>query len=222
MTGNTEKLLIVEPDEALRDSIAQTVRHAGYKVSTDYSQGIKSVLAFNPDVVILGADPPQLDCCDLLSEIKATQRTRQVRVIMLSHGGSAERTRGMDLGADDVLSLPFEPHELLSRVRWQLRNKTAFDELEQQARTTDENRDVARQVVTVVKGERRALRVGAIVALALLAIAGAALLLLYHRAQQQNMRVYVAITRLQNRMLTERQLMDRSGDSAIHRDCFQG
>src|SRR5215469_13515871 len=210
MASNPEKLLVVESDHVLRERIAQTLRHAGYEVSTDYGEGINSVLTFHPDGVILGADPPQLDCCDLLSEIKGTQRTQNVRVIMLSRGGPAERTRGLDLGADDVLSLPFEPHELLSRVRWQLRNKTAFDELQQQTRTAEENRNVAQQVVTAVNDERRALRIGRIVALALLAVAGTALLVFYHRTQQENVRVYAAISRLQSGMLTERQLMDRS------------
>jgi DNA-binding response OmpR family regulator len=63
-------------------------------VSTDYSGGMKSVLAFEPDLVILGADPPQLDCCDLLSEIKASRHTQNIRVVMLVHGSAAERTRG--------------------------------------------------------------------------------------------------------------------------------
>lgn len=210
MASNPEKLLVVESDDVLRDSILRTLKHAGYEVSIDYREGINSVLTFNPDAVILGADPPQLDCCDLLSEMKGIERTRNIRVIMLSRGGPAERTRGLDLGADDVLSLPFEPHELLSRVRWQLRNKTAFDQLEQQARTADENRDVAQQVVTAVNDERRALRVGRIVALALLAVAGIAFLAFYHHTQQESVRVYAAITRLQSGMLTEQQLMDRS------------
>src|SRR5260370_4499873 len=86
---------------------------------------MKAVLAFNPDAVVLGADPPQLDCCDLLSEIKGSESTHDVRVVMLSRGGSAERTRGLDLGADDVLSLTFDSHGLLSRVRSQLRTKSA-------------------------------------------------------------------------------------------------
>jgi hypothetical protein len=46
-------------------------------------------------------DPPPLDCCDLLSEINGSQHTRNIRVVMLSPGGSAERTRGLDLGADE-------------------------------------------------------------------------------------------------------------------------
>lgn len=210
MTSSVEKLLVVESNDVLRDNIVQTLKDAGYEVSTDYSKGINSVLALNPDVVILGANPPQLDCCDLLSEIKGSQRTQDIRVIMLSQGGAAERTRGLDLGADDVLSLPFEPHELLSRVRWQLRNKTAFDQLQQQTRTVDENRDVARQLVTAVNDERRSLRVGRIIAVALLAAGATAILVFYHRTQQNNTRVYAAITRLQSGMLTQQQLMDRS------------
>lgn len=171
---------------------------------------MNSVLAFSPDAVILGADPPQLDCCDLLAEIKGTDLTRNIRVIMLAHGGPAERTRGLDLGADDVLSLPFDPHELLSRVRWQLRNKTVTDEFQQQARTAEENRNVAQQVVSAVHEERRTLRVGGIIAISVVAVAGAAFLIFYHRTQQENMRVYSAITRLQSGMLTQQQLMDRS------------
>ena len=124
MNSKAGKLLVVESDDALREQIVAVLRDAGYEVSTNYQHGMKAVLAFDPDAVVLGADPPQLDCCDLLSEIKGSDQTIHIRVVMLSPGGSAERTRGLDLGADDVLSLPFDAHELLSRVRSQLRDKS--------------------------------------------------------------------------------------------------
>src|SRR5258708_35209019 len=101
MEDKTGKLFVVEPDDALRDHITALLNDAGFEVSTDYSGGMKAVLAFNPDVVVLGADPPQLDCCNLLSEIKASKHTHNIRVVMLSPGGPPERTRGMDLGAAD-------------------------------------------------------------------------------------------------------------------------
>src|SRR5882724_12022530 len=94
MESNTEKLLVVDSDDALRNRIATILSDAGYQVSTDYDEGMKSILAFGPDAVILGADPPQLDCCDLLSEIKGAAHTHNIRVVFLSPGGSAERTRG--------------------------------------------------------------------------------------------------------------------------------
>jgi len=208
--SNSEKLLVVEPDDALRNGVVAVLRDAGYEVSTDYHDGIRSVLTFNPDAVILGADPPRLNCCDLLSEIKGSERTHDVRVLMLSPGGSAERTRGLDLGADDVLSLPFEPHELLSRLRWQLRDKRTADDLRRRAQLEEENRKATQQVVTAVKEERRTLRVGGILAVAVLLVAGVAFLVFYRRTQQQNTRVYAAITRLQSGVLTQQQLMDQS------------
>src|SRR3954452_19722622 len=208
--SSNERVLVVEADNAIGTSIATVLSDAGYEVSTDYRGGMKSVLTFDPDAVILGANPPQLDCCDLLSEIKGSERTQNIRVLMVSPGGSGERTRGLDLGADDVLSLPVDAHELLSRVRWQLRSKHTIEEHREQAHTVKKNQDVAKRVVAAVGEERRALRLGVIFALGLGAIAAAAFLIFYHRTQQQNTRVYAAITRLQTGMLTEQKLMDRS------------
>ncbi len=208
--SNNERVLVVESGDAFRRSIVSVLADAGYEVSTDCGEGIKSVLGFRPDVVVLGADPPQLDCCDLLSEIKGSAQTQNIRVLMLSPGGSAQRTRGLDLGADDVLSLPFDPHELLSRVRWQLRDKHTIENLRQQATAVEQNRVVAQQVVTVVDEERRTLRVGAMLVVAVLFVAGVAFLIFYRRTQQQNTRVYAAITKLQTGVLTQQKLMDRS------------
>jgi two-component system, OmpR family, phosphate regulon response regulator PhoB len=109
MKSKTEKLLVVESDDVLRERIAAVLSDAGYQVATDYEEGIKSVLAFGPDVVILGADPPQLDCCDLLSEIKGSEHTQNIRVVMLSPGGSGERTRGMDLWGRRCAVSTFRP-----------------------------------------------------------------------------------------------------------------
>jgi len=210
MNDKTGKLLVVESDDALRDQIVTVLSGAGYEVSTDYREGMKAVLAFNPDAVVLGADPPQLDCCDLLSEIKSSERTHNIRVVMLSPGGSAERTRGLDLGADDVLSLPFDSHELLARVRLQLRNKSVADELRERLRLAEENRNANQQVVTAVNEERRTLRVGAVAAVAVLIIAGLVFFFFYRRTQEQNTRVYAAITKLQSGVLTEQRLMEHS------------
>src|SRR2546425_9201549 len=210
MESKTEKLLVVESDDLLRERIAAVLTDAGYQVSTDYEEGIKSVLAFGPDVVILGADPPQLDCCDLLSEIKGSEHTHNIRVVMLSPGGSAERTRGLDLGADDVLSLPFDSHELLARVRSQVRSKYIADEFRERLRLAEENRTAAEQVVTAVNEERRTLRVGGLAAVAGLIVAGLVFFFFYRRTQEQNTRVYAAITRLQTGVLTEQRLMERS------------
>jgi len=210
MNHKAEKVLVVEPDNGLREHIVTALSEAGYKVSTDYLEGMNSVLSFDPDVVILGANPPQLDCCDLLSEIKGSEHTRNIRVVMLSPGGPAERTRGLDLGADDVLSLPFDPQELRSRVRLQLRNKSDAEDSQERLRLAESNRSATQQVVTAVNEERRTLRIGGLATGSVLLLAALAFLFSYRRTQEQNTRVYGAITRLQAGVLTQQQLMERS------------
>ncbi len=210
MRSKAERLLVVESDDRLRDQIVVVLSDAGYEVSTDYEQGIKAVLAFDPDAVVMGADPPRLDCCDLLSELKGSERTQNIRVVMLSPGGSAERTRGLELGADDVVSLPFDSHELLSRVRSQLRDKSVADGFREKLRLAEESQNTAQQVVTAVNEERRTLRVGGLATVGVLIVASLVLLFFYRRTQEQNTRVYAAITRLQTGVLTQQQLRERS------------
>src|SRR5438309_2669734 len=218
MNDKTGRLLVVESDDALRQHIVAVLTDAGYEVTTDYRGGMKAVVAFNPDIVVLGAHPPQLDCCDLVSEIKSSERTHNIRVVMLSPGGSAERTRGLDLGADDVLSLPFDSHELLARVRSQVRRKYIADEFRERLRLAEENRNAAQQVVTAVNEERRTLQVGGLAAVAVLIVAGLVFFFFYRRTQEQNTRVYAAISRLQTGVLTEQKLMERSRRALEDRD----
>jgi CheY-like chemotaxis protein len=135
---------------------------------------------------------------------------------MLAPGGSGERTRGLDLGADDVLSLPFDSHELLSRVRSQLRNKSIADELRERLRLGEENRNATQQMVTAVNEERRTLRAGGLASVAVLIVAGLVFFFFYRRTQEQNTRVYAAITRLQTGVLTQQQLMERSRRALEH------
>ena len=206
MNSPSERLLVVETDGVLREGVASVLRNAGYEVATDFQHGMKVVLDFKPDIVILGADLPKLDCCDLLSEIKGSERTQNIGVVLLSPGGAAERSRGLDLGAADVLSLPFEPQELLARVRSQLRNKRIADHL----RDAEESRNAAKDVVAAVNQERRMLRFGGFVTIVVLMVAGLVSFFVHRRTLQQNFRVYAAITKLQTGMLSQQGLIERS------------
>jgi DNA-binding response OmpR family regulator/S1-C subfamily serine protease len=210
MNFKAEKLLVVESDDTLREGIAAVLSDAGYEVSTDDRGEIGTVLAFGPDAVLLSADPPRLDRCDLVSQIKGSTQTQDIRVVILSPGGPAERIRAMGLGADDVLSVPFDPRELLSRVRSQLRNRRLACEIRERLRKAEENRNGTQQVVAAVKEGRRTLRAGSLAIIAVFSVAALVSLLFYRRTQQQNTRVYAAITRLQAGV-TQQQLTRRSG-----------
>ena len=213
MGQQTGKILVVEPDESLKLTLLAVLGEAGYEVSTDYRDGMKAVLAFEPDVVLLGADPPQLDCCDLLSEIKGSKQTRKIKVVMLVHGTSAERTRGLDLGAEDALSLPFDPAELLSRIRTQLRSKQDADELADRIRTVAESKKASLRVVSAVNKERRTFVAGAVSVVLVLVIVGVTSLALYRRGHAEDVRVYAAITHMQSGAFSQQKLIERSHQS---------
>ena len=213
MNDQAGKLPVVEPDDALRATLITLLGDAGYKVSTHYRGEIKAVLAFEPDLVILGADPPQFDCCDLLSEIKGSKHTRNIRVVMLVRGSAAERTRGLDLGADDAVSLPLDPAEFLSRISSQLRSKQTADELWERLHLAEESQNTNQQVVTAVHEERRTFLASATAIVLVLIIVGFVSFSFYRRSRADNVRVYAAITRLQTGALSQQSLLERSRQS---------
>jgi S1-C subfamily serine protease len=129
---------------------------------------------------------------------------------MLVHGSAAERTRGLDLGADDALSLPFDSAELLARIRFQLRNKQIADELGERLRFAEESQNTNQQVVTAVHEERRTFLVGAAAIVVVLIIVGLVSFSFYRRNHAENVRVYAAITRLQTGALSQQSLLERS------------
>src|SRR5712692_8896895 len=140
-----QSILIVDPDSASRRVLEELVRSAGYDVAVSSSQaeGFKFVQDASIDLLLLSADLADIQCCDALAEVKGNAATAGTRVILLIHGGGAERARGLELGADDVLILPWDGAELLARVRVQLREKRAFNQFQEKTRIADQGREIA-------------------------------------------------------------------------------
>lgn len=208
MEFGPDKVMIVEADLGLREHLASILVNAGFQVSPEPAATLKTVLESMPDVIVLGANPPQLDCCDLLADVKGSEQARHVRVIMVAAGGSAERVRGLDLGADDVVSLPLEDRELLARVRAQLREKRPEDELRETVRKDRDSRRQDNLVLRALNAGRRTLRRSMIVLAALAVFGTGFVAYLYWRSQKQNVRVYAALARLQSGAANERELID--------------
>ena len=113
-------------------------------------------------------------------------------------------------------SKPFD--EVIAGVRSQLRNKSIADEFRERLSLAEENRNATQQVVTAVNEERRTLRVGGLATAAIVIVAGLVSFFFYRRTQEQNTRVYAAITRLQTGVLTEQHLMEPSRRALEDRD----
>jgi S1-C subfamily serine protease/DNA-binding NarL/FixJ family response regulator len=210
MKFGPDKVTVVEADAILRQYVATTLTDAGFQVFAEPGATLKNIVESMPDVIVLGANPPQLDCCDLLADVKGSEQTRQIRVIMVSTGASAERVRGLELGADDVLSLPIDDHELLARVRAQLREKRPEDELRETLHNERQSRQQARRILDAISQGRRTLRFGIVSVVALALVTMGIIALLSWRSQKQNVRVYAALTKLQTSLASERGLIEQA------------
>jgi DNA-binding response OmpR family regulator len=214
-----QSILIVDPDPASLRLQEDLVRSAGYEVATSSSQaeGFKFVQDASIDLLLLSADLADIQCCDALTEVKGNAATAGTRVILLIQAGAAERARGLDLGADEVLTSPWEPAELLARIRVQLREKHAFDELREKTRIADEGRAMAQtafQTLAVTEkmtrdasslGRMLKIGVSALFAVALL-IAGV-FILFSRRANKEANQAYAVIAQLERRAHRQEQLM---------------
>ena len=115
------KILIVEDENTLRDTLALNLRQSGHAVLTaaDGRSGLDLARAETPDLVILDLMLPELDG---LSLCRMLRRDSSVPIIMLTaRGTEMDRIAGLETGADDYVVKPFSLGELMARVRAQLR-----------------------------------------------------------------------------------------------------
>ena len=208
MKFGPDKVTVVVTDDALREHLGRILTDAGYQVFAESNVSLKTVLTESPDVFVLGGDPPDLDCCELVADLKRSERTRHMRLIVLANGGAGGRIRALDLGADDVLSAPFEDRELLARVRAQLREKGPEDNLRETMRERDKSKRELRRMFRALNQGRRTLRFAVALLIVITLLAGAALGFLYWRSQRQDIRVYSAVAKLQTGIASEQQLLD--------------
>ncbi|MEU4623712.1 response regulator transcription factor [Actinoplanes sp. NPDC023801] len=116
------RILVVEDDAAVRDSLGRTLRFEGYQVDTagDGLAALDVVRAGEPDAVILDVSMPRMDGLEACRRLRADGVV--VPVLMLTARDSVgDRVAGLDAGADDYLVKPFALQELLARIRALLR-----------------------------------------------------------------------------------------------------
>jgi two-component system KDP operon response regulator KdpE len=124
MTDNRfrdRRILVVDDEERMVRFIRLNLEHDGFRVIDAYngSQAINKIRTNMPDLVLLDIMMPDLDGFEVL---KIIRETSSVPVIMLTAKGEEDdRVRGLELGADDYVTKPFSPRELVSRVRAVLR-----------------------------------------------------------------------------------------------------
>jgi DNA-binding response OmpR family regulator len=126
-----QQLLMIEDDARLAQMVGEYLERSGYTVThaIDAKAGLALLQdppAAPPDLVILDLMLPDIDGLEVCRRIRAMPGDQgQVPVLMLTaKGDPMDRIVGLELGADDYLPKPFEPRELLARIRAVLRRRT--------------------------------------------------------------------------------------------------
>lgn len=117
---DTETILVVDDDQHLRTILKHVLEQGGFRVelAQDGPQALAYLQQELPDLVLLDVMMPGLDGFDVLRELRSRFRTHHLPVIMLTaKGETPHKVRGLAQGANDYLSKPFVPDELVLRVR---------------------------------------------------------------------------------------------------------
>jgi two-component system OmpR family response regulator len=117
INDSTMRLLVIEDEPDLLNGVARALRRSGYVVdlAADGEEGLFKALNTDYDGIVLDVMMPKLDGWTVLEKLRKEKKTP---VLMLTARSSTkDRVRGLDTGADDYLSKPFETDELLARLR---------------------------------------------------------------------------------------------------------
>lgn len=120
-----EKLLIVEDEEATRETWAEFFQNTGYQIveAADGQEALDVARAENPDLVLLDLRLPRLDGYQVCQRLKSDPAMSHIPIIMITAflTGSSDTVRGIEYGADDYLNKPVDLDVLAARVKMVLR-----------------------------------------------------------------------------------------------------
>ena len=126
------KILIVEDDKHILTGLVDNLEMDGYKaiVAHDGKEALKQVKERNPDLIVLDIMLPRLNGFEVCKELKLKGVTTPI-IILSGRAQEADKVLGLELGADDYVTKPFSPRELIVRIKAVLRRANGQAKLEE-------------------------------------------------------------------------------------------
>ncbi len=150
------KILVVDDEPDALELIQYNLKTAGFDVVTaaDGEEALKKARTTQPELIILDVMLPEVDGLEVCKTLRREPDTAGIPIIMLTaKAGEIDRVLGLELGADDYVTKPFSPRELVLRVKALLRRRTPSEPEVEKLEFPDLKIDVARHEVLV--GGRR-------------------------------------------------------------------
>src|ERR1700736_7059262 len=203
------RVLLLNLGMASVQEVKQALSGQGYEITTERNLTVDEILALPPEVLITEATPSDLSCCGVMSQIKASPVLPTLRIVMIVHGGALERARGLDLGADDVVSFPFEPLEFAARVRTQFRERQPELELEAKLKDALQKERLAETAVQALSGGTNAKRRSWLI-VAILVLAALATIISNRHSRKDTLQLKAEVVRLNGGILQQGELLRRA------------
>jgi len=146
------RILLVNLAMESVQEVARALSGQGYEITADRNLTVEEMLTLSPEVIVTEVTPSDLGNCGLISQIKARSDPRTSKAVLIVHGGALERARALDLGADDVVSFPFEPSEFAAKIRTQFREMQPELELEAKLKVALQREHLAETAVEALSG----------------------------------------------------------------------
>jgi len=219
MDTKRDKIVLIDAREQPRLALETELLQAGYEVfaTPSFAEGVKYAQQTDPELVILDAGEAGSRWSEAVSELKAAASTRYVLVLVLSSLGPAERARALDLGADDVVSRPWDPQEFQARIRTQIRTRRAGRALFDQVRIAEEGQHIARTAFDALAVTEkmtkdafsldRRLRIGLVGVLGGALLMAAIFYIFTRRVEKESRRAYKIISQLEDNLAGQEKLL---------------
>jgi S1-C subfamily serine protease/DNA-binding NarL/FixJ family response regulator len=195
------RVLLLNLTGEARGAVQHALSAEGYEIATENGLSVDQVLTLAPEVLVTEATPSDLSCCGLISQLKSRPDTRPLKIVMVIQGGALERARALDLGADDVISFPFDPVEFAARIRTQFRERQPEEDLKTMLKYAAQRENLADLAVETLSGgaitKRRFWLIPAIFVLSAAAVVAAVFMAVSnHRSRKDTLQLKAEIARL--------------------------
>src|SRR5207249_5303011 len=122
--GSGRKILIIEDESDVADLLTLNLRKAGFRISTaaDGASGLQNARDDRPDFIVLDLMLPKMSGLEVCRLLKSDTATSQIPILMLTaKAEEVDRIVGLEFGADDYVTKPFSPREVVLRIKAILR-----------------------------------------------------------------------------------------------------
>ena len=144
MTPTDRRVLVVDDDPEFRFLHSELLKSFGYKVEVA-SDGVEALALMSPkvDLVVMDADMPKMDGFEVARMVRSDPLVADIPIVMVTGlAGREERLRAFDLGINDFVNKPVDPHELRLRAKWLVSLKAAQDEIKAHGRKLEETVEI--------------------------------------------------------------------------------